>query len=162
MQINVIVATGKNLAIGKDGQMPWHLPADLKYFKKTTLGHPVIMGRKTYESIGRPLPGRLNIVVSRNHEYQAKGCQTVSSLPEAFALAKTENEQACFMIGGGQLYQEIIPLADRLFITEIQENFEADTFFPAVGAEWKEVERTVHQADEKNPYDYHFVVYEKA
>ncbi|GJM61953.1 dihydrofolate reductase [Persicobacter diffluens] len=161
MEINLIVATGKNRAIGLNGQMPWHLPADLKYFKKTTMGYPVIMGRKTFESIGRPLPGRLNIVVSRNKAYEASGCQTVTDLPAAFALAEQENPKACFMIGGGQLYHEILPHAHRVYITEIQESFDADTYFPELTEEWKEISRERHQADEKNPYDYDFVVFEK-
>lgn len=145
-----------NRVIGKDNQMPWHLPADLQHFKKVTLGKPIIMGRKTYESIGRPLPGRLNIVISSNAEYKLEGCETVTSVEDAYKLV--ENEEEVFIIGGGRLYGELINQVDKLYLTFIDLDVEGDTHFPDYEKlDIKEISREKHTKDEKNPYNYEFV-----
>jgi dihydrofolate reductase len=140
--ISMIVARSSNYVIGKDNQMPWKISADLQFFKKVTMGHPVIMGRKTWESIGRPLPGRRNIVVSRNTELQLTGAEVVNSLDEA--LATLSEFPRVFVIGGEQLFTQAFPMADRLFITEIDIDIDGgDTFFEVPNpSDWKEVERT--------------------
>jgi len=141
--------------IGKDNEMPWHLPADLQYFRKKTLGKPVIMGRKTYESIGRPLPKRHNIVVSRNAGYKAEGCDVVSSLDEAMKVAGEVDE--LFIIGGGFLYAETIERADKLYLTFIDLKVEGDTYFPQYRhLPLKQIASEQHQKDDNNPYDYEF------
>ena len=157
--ISLIAAMAKNRIIGKDNQMPWHLPADLGHFKAVTLGKPIIMGRKTYESIGRPLPGRLNIVISTNKKYVLEGCETVSSLDQALALVN--NVEEVMIIGGGFLYTQTLSQADKLYLTFIDLEVNGDTQFPDFNAlNIKEVKRESHQKDEKNPYDYVFVDYE--
>ena len=157
----MIVAHADNRVIGKDNDMPWHLPADLAYFKKTTLGKPVIMGRKTYESIGRPLPGRQNIVISRNADYQAEGVDVVATVDEALALAKGVEE--IMVIGGGAIYEHCLPAADRLYITHINAHVDGDTQFPAYDTEndWQKVSSELRSADEKNIYDLDFCVYNR-
>ena len=153
--LSIIVAMAKNRVIGKDNAMPWHLPADLKYFRKVTSGKPIIMGRKTYESIGRPLPKRHNIIISRNRDYKVEGCDVVSSLEEAVEKAGPVDE--LFIIGGGFLYNQLINDADKLYLTFIDLEVEGDTFFP----EYEHLSITKiaserHQKDEENPYDYEF------
>jgi dihydrofolate reductase len=139
--ISMIVARSRNHVIGQDNQMPWKISADLQFFKKVTMGHPVIMGRKTWESIGRPLPGRRNIVVSRNAELQLAGAEVVNSLDAA--LAALIEFPRVFVIGGEQLFTQAFPKADRLYITEIDIDVAGDTFFAVPNeSEWKEVERT--------------------
>lgn len=156
----MIVATANNRIIGKDNDMPWHLPADLAYFKKTTLGKPIIMGRKTYESIGRPLPGRKNIVISRDVSYQAEGIETVTSVDAALALVNDVEE--VMVIGGGAIYQHCLPAADRLYITHIEASIEGDTQFPFYDTRlWKKVSSEYYLADDKNEYNLDFCVYEK-
>lgn len=145
-------------AIGRENELPWRLPADLKHFKQTTMGHCVIMGRKTYESIGRALPGRENVIVTRNAGYRAEACRVVGSLEAALAHADSLGETEAFCIGGAQLYEAALPLADKLYITEVRAQVEADTYFPELAAgEWEEVARVSHEADEKNPHGYAFV-----
>ena len=147
-----------NRVIGKDNQMPWHLPADLGHFKAVTLGKPIIMGRKTYESIGRPLPGRKNIVISRDEDYRLEGCETVCSLEKALDLVK--NVEEVMIIGGGYLYAQTLPQADRLYLTFIDLDVDGDTQFPEFEhLSLKEVKREKHLKDEKNPYDYAFIDY---
>ena len=154
--ISLIVAMANNRVIGKDNQMPWHLPADLRHFKAVTLGKPIIMGRKTYESIGRPLPGRKNIVISRNADYRLEGCETACSLEEALDLVNDVEE--VMIIGGGFLYAQTLPHADRLYLTFIDLDVDGDTWFPEFEElSLKEVKREKHHKDEKNPYDYEFV-----
>lgn len=154
--ISLIAAMANNRVIGKDNQMPWHLPADLGHFKAITLGKPVIMGRKTYESIGRPLPGRRNIVISRNGSYKAEGCETAVSLEDAMKLVDEVEE--LMIIGGGHLYSQAIPLAEKLYLTFIDLDVDGDTQFPQFDhLELTEVKREKHLKDEKNPYDYQFV-----
>jgi dihydrofolate reductase len=156
MLISLIVAMAKNRVIGRGNQMPWHLPADLRHFKSVTLGKPVIMGRKTFESIGRPLPGRRNVVISRNANWHADGVESVNSLDAALALVQDADE--VMIIGGGQLYREALPLAQRLYLTHIELPVsDADTWFPDYSQyQWQQCAEELHDPDEKNPYHYRF------
>lgn len=154
--LSLIVAVGENNEIGKGGKMPWHLPADLKHFKALTLGRPVIMGRRTFAAIGKPLPGRRNIVVSRDPAFRAPGCETARSFADALVLAAGAKE--IMLIGGGELYREALPRAQRVYLTRVHARFDADTFFPPLdSAEWKETAREDHAADERNPFAYSFI-----
>jgi dihydrofolate reductase len=160
--ITVIAAIAKNNALGKDNDLIWYLPADLKRFKKVTTGHYILMGRNTYESIGKPLPNRTTIIITRNKNYFKEGCLIAGSLEEAIELAKEEAQ--LFIIGGAQIYKEVISknLADQLDITLVHSEFEADVFFPEINANiWKEAAREDFKADEKNDYDYSFISYQK-
>lgn len=158
--ISFIVAMDKNRVIGKDNQLPWHLPADLKYFKKITMGHPIVMGRKTHESIGKPLPGRENIIVTRNNTYTADGCIVIHSMDELLQLKERAGE--VFVIGGAELFHTLFPYADRLYITQIEHEFEGDTYFPQYKEEdWRLVSSVKGIKDESNPYDYFFNLYER-
>ncbi|AUI85219.1 diacylglycerol kinase [Vibrio azureus] len=159
MIISMIAAMADNRIIGKDNQMPWHLPADFAWFKRCTMGKPVIMGRKTYESIGRPLPGRLNIVISRDASLVIEGVTTVTSIQQALDAAG-EVEEA-MIIGGGAIYTECLPIADKLYITHIEAQIEGDTQFPDWGKDFKEAYSEVFQADEKNAYSMRFTILEK-
>ncbi len=162
MKISAIVAIARNLAIGHNNQIPWYLPADLKYFKKVTTGHHVIMGRKSFESIGRPLPNRTNVVITRDPFFVATGCQVVHSLEEALAIADANGETEAFIIGGGEIYRKSWPYLDRLYLTEVAVEPEADVFFPKVDEkEWMELSQEVHPADEKNEFGYVFKVLER-
>jgi dihydrofolate reductase len=157
MALNIIVAMASNRVIGNHNKMPWHLPADFVWFRKHTLGHPVIMGRKTFESIGKPLPGRRNIVVSRNPQWHAEGCDTFSSLNAALASCGPAGHT--FVIGGASLYIEALPVADRLYVTAVDATPEGDTYFPALPAgQWREDWREHRGADEKNTYAMDFVI----
>lgn len=159
--ISLLVAMDKNRLIGKDNDLPWRLPADLAYFKRVTMGHPIIMGRKTYDSIGRPLPGRENIIVTRDTSYKMEGCKVIHSIDEILKMNE-EHDHELFVIGGAEIFKEILPYSDRLYITEIDEEFEGDTYFPAFDkSEWKVISEEKGVKDEKNPYDYTFMVYEK-
>ncbi|MGB2742618.1 MAG: type 3 dihydrofolate reductase [Cognaticolwellia sp.] len=158
--LSMIVAHANNRVIGKNNDMPWHLPADLAYFKKTTLGKPIIMGRKTYESIGRPLPGRKNIVISRDSDYQAAGVEVANSVDAALALVSDVEE--VMVIGGGAIYQHCLAAAQRLYITHIDADIEGDTYFPEYNLDvWHKVASNIRPADEKNLYQLDFTVYEK-
>src|SRR5579872_3778138 len=160
MIISLIVAVGLKNEIGKSGKMPWHLPADLRHFKTLTLGKPVIMGRKTLEAIGRPLPERRNIVVTRDPAFNTAGCEVAHSLDEA--LGRVADAAEVMVIGGGEIYRAAWPKTQRIYLTRVRGDFEADTFFPAVEPEeWREVAREEHFEDEKNPYDYSFLTYER-
>ena len=162
MKISMIAAMAHDRVIGKDNQMPWHMPADLAHFKRVTLGKPVLMGRKTFESIGRPLPGRRNLVISRNPDYQADGIEVVGSVEAALALLADNEVAEVMVIGGGHLYAELLPKADCLYLTRIELEVEGDTRFPAFADEqWQCVEREVHQADEKNPHPYSFETWQR-
>lgn len=164
MQISMIVAMAQGRVIGLDNQMPWHLPADLQYFKKTTLGKPVIMGRKTYDSIGRPLPGRLNIVVSRDANLQIAGVTCVTSVEQAITAAKqVEGVEEVMIIGGATIYEYFLPVADRLYLTFIDLETKGDTCFPDYQAqgEWQEIAKSEHKADDKNAYDLQFVTLQR-
>ena len=159
--LSLIVAAGEHNEIGKDGRMPWHLPADLKHFKETTLGKPVIMGRRTHESIGKALPGRRNIVVTRDTGYTAEGCEIAHSLGEALQLAGDVAE--VMIIGGATLYREALPKAQRIYLTRVAGEFDADTHFPDLDAtEWLEKHRVHRAPDERNAYPCDFIVLERA
>jgi len=155
--LTLVVAYSENRAIGRDNTLPWRLPGDLAHFKRTTLGCPIIMGRKTWESLGRPLPGRTNIVISRDSQYIAAGATVVTCLEDAAALC--DNVPDAYIIGGAQIYALAIPLAQRIIATEVHAHVEGDAFFPVLGAEWKERSRDPQPAE--NGYNYDFVVYEK-
>lgn len=159
MIISMIAAMAENRVIGKDNQMPWHLPADFAWFKKCTLGKPVVMGRKTYESIGRPLPGRRNIVVSRNLDLSIDGVETCTSIEQALNLL--EGVEEVMIIGGGSFYAHCLPLATKLYLTFINANIDGDTQFPAWGEEWQRIFQQNFSSDEKNAYDMSFVILEK-
>lgn len=160
--ISLFVAHANDRVIGYQNDMPWHVPGDLAYFKRRTMGKPIIMGRKTYESIGRPLPGRLNIVITRNASYEVEGVRVVSSLEDALQVAKEETDAAEYMIiGGEQIFKQAMPLADRMYITRIDETYPGDTFFPAYDLnEWETIEASETALnDEGVPYT--FYVYER-
>ena len=161
MKISMIAAMANNRIIGKDNDMPWHLPADLKHFKAVTLGKPVIMGRRTYESIGRLLPGRDNIIITRNEKYAVDGAIMATSPEHALELAGEVEE--VMIIGGGKIYLDFLPRADRLYLTHIDLDVDGDTQFPDYenGASWEVAESTSFSPDETNKYHYQFVIYNK-
>lgn len=162
MTVSAIAAIARNRAIGKDNQIPWYLPADLQYFKKTTLHHHIIMGRKSFESIGRPLPNRTNIVVTRDPFFVATGCVITHSVEEALAWAEANGETEAFIIGGGEIYRQSWPYIDRLYLTEVDTEVEGDVFFPALEeSEWTEISKDAHLPDEKNALPYVFRLLEK-
>lgn len=152
--ISIIAAIGENKELGKDNKLLWNIPEDLKRFKELTTNHPVIMGRKTFESIGKPLPNRTNIVITRDKNFQVKNCLVVHSLEEAIELAKIKDNEEIFIIGGGQIYQQAINLADKLYLTIVKGNFGADTFFPDYSRFKKIVSRKEGQSDK---YKYTFL-----
>ncbi len=157
MKISIIVAMGKFGVIGYKNKLPWHLPADLSYFKKITLGKPIIMGRKTYESIGKPLPGRENIVITSNYDYNLPNIKIVHTIPAALAAAN--NAEEVMIIGGAEIFKALLPQTQRLYLTYIDNEFAGDTFFPEIKLEeWQEISREEHPSDEKNPYAYQFIV----
>ncbi len=160
--ISLIAAIGKNNELGKENKLLWSLPADMKHFKDITTLHTVIMGRKTFESIGKPLPNRRNIVITKNVNYKKEGVEVTNSLAGALDLIKNNNEEI-FIIGGGELYKETMPVADKLYITHIDaEDKDADTFFPEIiPIVWNKVKHEEHEADEKNPLPYTFSIYER-
>lgn len=159
-RISIIVAVARNGVIGRDNKLPWHLPADLRYFKSLTLGHHVVMGRKTFESIGKPLPGRTSVVVTRQPGYQAPGAIVASSVDQA--LAKCAEDSEVFIIGGAELFAQTMDRADRLYATEIQQDFEGDVRYPEYDrGEWKEISREKHRLDGPGGLEYHFVVYDR-
>jgi dihydrofolate reductase len=160
MTLSIIVALSENNVVGINNQLPWHLSADLKRLKSITMGHHLIMGRKTFESVGRPLPGRTNVVVTRNKDYKAEGIVVVSSLKEALEKAKDDSE--AFIFGGGEIFKEGLPMVNKIYMTKIHESFIGDTFFPDLNkGEWKETLREEHQPDEKNQYRYSFINLER-
>jgi dihydrofolate reductase len=156
----IMAAIAKNNVIGKDNNLIWHLPADLRFFKQTTKGHTLIMGRKTFESLGNPLPHRDSLVVTRNVAYSSDGITVFHSLESALAYAEKKGLEKVFILGGGEIYRQSMNIADKLIITEVHAEFEGDTYFPEIDSEmWKEISREVHKADEKNKYDFAFVEY---
>lgn len=159
--LTIIAAVAKNNALGKNNQLIWHLPADLKRFKQITNGHHIIMGRKTFESLGKALPNRTTIIITRNPNYIVKGCIVVNSLTDAITAAKSDKNP--FILGGAEIYRQAIELADQLDLTLIHHEFIADTFFPLIDKSiWKETSRKDFKADEQNKYDYSFVKYQRA
>ena len=160
MTVSAIVAIAENHAIGKDNKLLWHLPNDLKHFKTITSGHTVIMGRKTYDSVGRPLPNRRNIIVTRQN-LAIEGCEVVNSVEDALALCADEDE--VFIVGGAEIYKLAMPLTDKIYLTIVHQNFDGDTYFPEIKAnEWRETEREDHQPDNKNPLPYSFITFERS
>lgn len=160
MKISLIVAVSRSGVIGKNGKMPWHLPADLKYFKSITMGKPIVMGRKTFESLGRPLPGRENIVLTRDKNFIAEGCTIIHSLEEMLQHAADADE--VMIIGGAQLYEQMLPHADHIYMTQVDCQAEGDTWFPEIDpAEWEMTFSEAHEADEKNPCAYTFIRYDR-
>lgn len=165
--VALIVARSRNGVIGRDNQLPWRLPEDLRYFKRVTMGKPVIMGRNTWESLGKPLPGRDNIVITRNENFYAHGATVVNDLETAMlladSLADASGADEIMIIGGAQIYAEALPYATRAYITEVDAEIEGDAFFPDMNpAEWSETTRESFLACEKNPYDYSFVTLERS
>lgn len=159
-QIAIIVATDKNGVIGKDNDLPWRLSADLKYFRRVTMGKPLIMGRNTHESIGRPLPGRQNIVVTSAPAYLAEGCTVVHSIHEA--LAACGDAEEVMVMGGASLYRQMLPLANVIYLTQVHAEVAGDTWFPDWQQhEWIQTQAEHHQADDNNQYDYSFLVFER-
>jgi dihydrofolate reductase len=156
MLLSAIVAMSENKVIGKNNSLPWHLPADLQHFKTITMGKPILMGRKTFESIGRPLPGRKNVVITRDTTFKAEGCVVVHSVDDA--LKECVNDAEVVVIGGAELFSQMLPNVKRLYLTVIHHEFDGDVFFPELNLqEWKEVKRIDNKADEKNRYDYSFI-----
>ncbi len=159
--ISVIVAAAENGVIGRQGELPWRLSGDLRYFKAVTMGKPIVMGRRTWESIGRPLPGRQNIVVTRQAGFAAEGCDVVASGDDAIAVAGDAAE--IMIIGGSEIYALFLPAAERLYLTRVHADVDGDAFLPAIDAQaWQLVSDERHAADEKNEYDYSFRLYERA
>jgi dihydrofolate reductase len=157
----IVVAASENNVIGREGGMPWHLPRDMKFFKSLTTGHPVIMGRKTFESLGKPLPNRTNIVITRNENYTAEGCAVVSNIEEAIQRAQTTDE-TIFIIGGGEIYRQALSLCDRVYLTRVSVSVDGDTYFPRLDEKkWKLTAEEVYEKDEKNAYNLSFLTYEK-
>lgn len=160
--ISLIAAIGNNNELGKGNTLLWHMPADMKHFKDTTALHAVVMGRKTFESIGKPLLNRRNIIITRDVKYKAEGAEVVHSLAETLDLFRDPNEEI-FFIGGAEIYKQAMPIADRLYITHVvAEDKDADAFFPEIiPIAWNEISHQEHKKDEKNPFNYIFSVYEK-
>ena len=166
MKVSLIVAVSENGVIGKDNDLIWHLPKDMKFFKDTTMGHHVIMGRKNFESIPhkyRPLPNRTNIVITRQSDYKAEDSIVVNSVEEALKVAKSNGENEAFIIGGGQIYKLALEanLIDRIYLTKIHHSFDGDTFFTELSSDWEEIKREDCFKDDNHKYDYSFIVLEK-
>ncbi len=160
MNISIIVAIAENGVIGNNNQLIWHIPGDLKRFKALTMGHHIVMGRKTWESIGRPLPGRKSIVVSRNGNYSVEGAEVVNSLNDAISMASGDDE--IFIIGGGELYLQALPIANRLYLTKVHRSFEGDVSFPEINmAEWKEMHSEKGKPTETDGLEYTYVNLER-
>jgi dihydrofolate reductase len=160
MRVALVLAMTRNRVIGRDNGLPWRLPADLKHFKATTLGKPILMGRKTFDSIGKPLPGRVNIVLTRDRSWSAEGLAVVHSVEEALTHVSGVDELAC--IGGAEIFDLLMPLTTRIYLTRIDADIPGDTFFPPLApAEWREIRSERHVADERNAYDMAFVTLER-
>ena len=166
MKVSLIVAVSENGVIGKDNDLIWHLPKDIKFFKDTTLYHHVIMGRKNFESIPhkfRPLPNRTNIIITKQVDYLAKECITVNSIEEALEIARKNGDKEPFIIGGGQIYKIALEknLVDKIYLTQVHHSFDGDTFFSELNSSWEEVNKIENKADEKHSYNYDFITYKK-
>ena len=166
MKVSLIVAVSENGVIGKDNDLIWHLPNDMMFFKETTMGHHVIMGRKNFESIPHkysPLPNRTNVIITRQADYTDEGCVVVNSIEAALEIAKQNGDTEPFIIGGGQIYKLALEanLVDKIYLTKVHHSFDGDTFFPELNTDWKEMERIDHKADEKHAHDYSFLTFEK-
>lgn len=162
MRVSLIAAVGERSVIGTDGGLPWRLPADMKHFRRTTMGKPVVLGRTTYESIGKPLKGRTNIVVTRDPDYRAEGCVVVHDIESALRAAQTTGADEVMVAGGASLYRALLPRADRLYLTRVRADVKGDTFFPDIDfAQWTQIERTDRAATEKNPIDMSFITFDR-
>jgi dihydrofolate reductase len=162
LKLSLIVAVAENGVIGNNNQLIWHLPNDLKQFKRLTTGHCIIMGRKTFDSIGKPLPNRTSIIISRNADFKVIDCFTVDSLEKAISVAQEKGETEAFIIGGAEIYRQALPFVDKIYLTEVLHSFEGDTFFPKInGTIWRETSREDFGTDEKHLYPYSFVTLEK-
>jgi len=160
VKLSIIVATDEQGLIGKDNDLPWKLSADLQYFRRVTMGKPLIMGRNTHESIGRALPGRKNIIVSNNCDYTADGCCVVHSVEDA--VKACDGVEEVMVMGGASLYKQMLQQADRLYLTQVHASLEGDTWFPDwQRSDWQEISREDHLADDKNDYPYSFVIFER-
>ncbi len=167
MTLSIIVAAARNGVIGRNNALPWHLPGDLRYFKRVTMGKPIVMGRKTFESIGRPLPGRTNVIISRDPQFAAEGVKVAGSLDQALALARDialiDGVEELVVIGGEQIYREALPRTQRLYLTEVHADVEGDARLPDIRRkDWREISRERHRATDSNPYDYSFIVLERS
>ncbi|MBK6828016.1 MAG: type 3 dihydrofolate reductase [Chitinophagaceae bacterium] len=162
MTISLIVAAAQNNAIGKEGGMPWHLPNDLRHFKNLTWGMPVVMGRKTFESLGKPLAGRKNIVISRQAGWSAPGAVVVKTIEDALFVAREADMKEVMVIGGGEIYKSLFDRAKRIYLTRVEAEPDADTFFPVIDPQqWHLMSQKNHEADEKNAYNYSFQIWER-
>lgn len=160
--VSAIVVMAENRIIGSNNHLPWRLPADLKHFKTLTTGHPVVMGRKTFESIGKPLPNRFNIIISRNQAFHAPNCVVVQSINDAIQHAAALNSNEIFVIGGADIYKQALPHIKRIYLTIIHHTFDGDTYFPELNmSHWEEYEHITHPADKENIYSYSFVTLER-
>ena len=155
--IAIVVAVAENNVIGKDNQLIWHLPADLRFFKNLTMGHPILMGRKTFESIGKPLPGRTTVIITRQPDFEAPGCIVVNSVDAAISEAQTI-DQDVYIIGGAEIYKQALAKTDTIYLTRVHHTFEGDTFFPELDEnDWEMISEEKHEPDEKNKYSYSFI-----
>lgn len=161
MKISIIVARDKNNIIGGDNKLLWRLPADLKMFKEKTMGHHIIMGRKTFESIGKPLPGRITVIISRNKNYTVDGCVVVNSVEDALTFSRESGETEALITGGGEIYNQGLKYVDTIYITEIDAIFNGDTKFDPDLSDWFKIKRESFLSDEKNEFNYHFDVYNR-
>lgn len=164
LRLSILVAMARNRVIGQNNKLPWHLPADLKHFKFLTMSHTIVMGRKTYESIGRPLPGRTNIIITRQTSFEAPGAMVVNSIEDALQICEETSHQTSehFIIGGEKIYQQTLQLCQRMYITEIQKDFEGDAFFPNFNLDdWHETVREKHFSNDEDRLEYHFVTLDR-
>lgn len=160
--ISFILAMDENRVIGKDNQLPWYLPEDLKYFRRVTMGNPIVMGRKTFDSIGKPLPGRENIILTRNQDYACDGCTVFYHIDDFLTACREHPDKEYFVIGGAEIFNVLLPNVDRLYITQIHHQFDGDTYFTTLEMnDWELVSREQGIKDEKNPYDYEFLKYDR-
>ena len=162
MTVSMIAAAGENNTIGINDDLPWHLPKDMKFFKNTTLNHHIIMGRKTWAIFGKPLPKRTSVVITRQENYQAEGAVVTNSILQALQIAASSGEEEAFVIGGGEIYKQALPTADRIYLTRVHGTFEGDTHFPELPeSDWEIVQADRHAADERHNYDFTIYVYER-
>ncbi|MFC7060394.1 dihydrofolate reductase [Halobacillus seohaensis] len=160
--ISFVFAMDKNQLIGKDNDLPWYIPRDFKFFKETTWGETIIMGRKTFESFGKPLPERNHIIITSDPDYEVDGCDVYHSIDDIIRLNETYSDKEWFVIGGSVLFEKMLPFADRMYMTYIDYAFDGDTYFPEYEeADWQLIEETKGKKDEKNPYDYYFRIYNR-
>ena len=163
MTLSIVVILSTNNVIGRDNKLPWHMPADLKRFKNLTMGHHVLMGRKTFDEIRKPLPGRINVVITRDHSFGAEGVAIARSVDEAINKAEAAGDREIFLIGGGEIFRQVIHRADRMYVTRIHAEIGGDTTFPEFDdvSEWRLVDAEHFEADERNAYPYSFLTYER-